>query len=72
MESENTLVKVQNETILHCPVCNHDFVHLIKAVVMNDDKKLKTILSFECENLHHFSLVLYNHKGATELVDLIK
>ncbi|OQP43437.1 hypothetical protein A4H97_33945 [Niastella yeongjuensis] len=53
----------ENQTILHCPVCQFEYVHLMKITPVQSEDRLGVVLEFECEEGHQFSSLLHNHKG---------
>jgi hypothetical protein len=62
MDFKKTQYCSNNETILHCPVCGFDYVHLVSTETRQDER-LSIVLNFECESGHKFSSYLNNHKG---------
>lgn len=52
----------EGETILHCPVCQFEYVHLV-SFSTSSDERLHITLKFECENGHNFTSYLHNHKS---------
>ena len=53
----------EGETLLHCPRCEFDYVHLLEAYQTSTEHRPAAFLKFECENGHTFSVHLHNHKG---------
>ena len=62
MDFKKTTYCADGETILHCPVCQFEYVHLVSFATTQDDR-LNITLNFECEEGHKFSAYLHNHKG---------
>lgn len=52
----------EGETILYCPVCKNEYIHLV-SFSLEEDERLNISLEFECEERYNFSSYLHNHKG---------